>query len=142
MRQSRDPLQPFPVGARWDPGLFDVLYTSLDRDCALEEIYFHLSRQPVFPSVPFQLHRIRVRLKRVLRLEEMHLLEPLGIDPKSYAALQYARTQEIGDADAVVAPSARREALNLVIFTDRLEAADMDVEQSEPVDWKAWRRSR
>jgi hypothetical protein len=76
------------------------------------------------------------------------LLEPLGIDPKSYAALQYARTQEIGDAafflgfDAVVAPSARREALNLVIFTDRLEAADMDVEQSEPVDWKAWRRSR
>jgi RES domain-containing protein len=148
VRQSRDPLQPFPVGARWDPGAFDVLYTSLDRDCALEEVYFHLSRQPVFPSVPFQLHRIRMRLKNVLRLDGMHLLEPLGIDPKSYPGLEYARTQAIGDAafflgfDALVVPSARRETLNLVIFADRLEAADADVEQSELVDWKAWRRSR
>ncbi|MFZ1882185.1 MAG: RES family NAD+ phosphorylase [Rhodoplanes sp.] len=148
VRQARDPLQPFPVGARWDPGTFDVLYTSLDRDCALDEVYFHLSRQPVFPSVPFQIHRIRVRLKKVLRLEGMHLLEPLGINPKSYSALEYAGTQAIGDAafflgfDALIVPSARRDALNLVIFTDRLAPADATVEHSEMVDWKAWRRSR
>lgn len=148
VRQARDPLQPFPVGARWDPGTFDVLYTSLDRDCALEEVYFHLSRQPILPSVHFQLHRIRVRLNKVLRLEGMHLLEPLGIDPKGYSALDYARTQAIGDVafflgyDALIAPSARHTAMNLVIFTDRLEAANAEVEHSEVVDWKAWRRSR
>jgi hypothetical protein len=89
-----------------------------------------------------------MRLKNVLRLDGMHLLKPLGIDPKSYPGLEYARTQAIGDAafflgfDALVVPSARRETLNLVIFADRLEAADADVEQSELVDWKAWRRSR
>ena len=148
VRETRDPLQPSPVGARWDPGSFDVLYTSLDRGTALEEVYFHLSRQPVFPSVPFSLHRIHVRVKNVLRMEEMHILESLGIDPKSYGALDYARTQAIGDVafflgfGALIAPTARLRALNLVIFADRLEPADAEVEQSERVDWKAWRRSR
>jgi RES domain-containing protein len=148
VREARDPLQSSPVGARWDPGSFDVLYMSLDRETALEEVHFHLSRQPVFPSVPFALHRLRVRLSDVLRLDAMRLLEPLGIDPKTYAALDYTRTHAIGDAafflgfDGLIIPSARREALNLVIFTDRLDPANAEVEHSEPVDWKAWRRSR
>ena len=148
VRESRDVLQASPVGARWDPGTFDVLYTSLDRDGALQEIYFHLSRQPVFPSVPFQLHRLRANARKILRLEDLHVLEQLGVDTGNYAGLNYARTQAIGDAafflgfDGLVVPSARYACLNLILFADHVAVADLDVELSEPVDWKAWRRSR
>jgi RES domain-containing protein len=147
VRAARDVLQASPVGARWDPGTFDVLYTSLDRG-ALEEIYFHLSRQPVFPSVPFQVHRLRARAEKILRLPDLPALGELGVDVENYGSLDYARTQAIGDAafflgfDGLIVPSARFRSLNLVLFADRIEIADLDVELSEPVDWKAWRRSR
>ncbi|TIX45632.1 MAG: RES domain-containing protein, partial [Mesorhizobium sp.] len=65
VREEREPLQGYPSRARWDPGTFDVLYTSLEREGALEEIHFHLSRQPVFPSkIRSVLHRILVRTQR------------------------------------------------------------------------------
>jgi RES domain-containing protein len=148
VRETRDPLQASPVGARWDPGTFDVLYTSLDRDGALEETYFHLSRQPAFPSVPFKLHRLRVRATKVLHLPEMGMLEKLGVDTSRFSEMDYTRTQAIGDAahflgfDGLIVPSARSRFLNLVLFDDRIDTADAEVEQSEPIDWKAWRRSR
>jgi RES domain-containing protein len=148
VREARDVLLASRVGARWDPGTFDVLYTSLGHDGALEEVYFHLSRQPVFPSVPFRIHRIRVGAKRILRLEQMALLEQLGVDVRNFANTDYSRTQAIGDAafflgfDGLLVPSARSQFSNLVLFADRLEIADMEVEHSEPVDWKTWRRSR
>ncbi len=59
VREERDALQGYPAGARWDPGTFDVLYTSLAREGMLEEVHFYLSRQPVFPSkIKSVLHRI------------------------------------------------------------------------------------
>src|SRR5436190_18817148 len=73
VRETRDVLQAARVGARWDPGTFAVLYTSLARDGAVEEGYFHLARQPVFPSIPFELHPIRVRSRKILRLEDVPL---------------------------------------------------------------------
>jgi RES domain-containing protein len=148
VRETRDVLQPARVGARWDPGTFDVLYTSLDRNGALEEVYFHLSRQPVFPSIQFQIHRIRVRARKILRLDQMQLLQQLRVDVPNYANLDYSRTQAVADAafflgfDGLIVPSARSQFLNLVLFSDRIEIADAEVEHSESVDWKAWRRSR
>jgi len=148
VRESRDVLQASRVRARWDPGSFDVLYTSLEREGALEEVYFHLSRQPVFPSVPFRIHRLQARAQRTLRLEEMGLLHDLGVDTGRYVEMDYARTQAIADAafflgfDSLLVPSARTRSLNLVLFADHLDVADTTVEHSEPVDWKAWRRSR
>ena len=148
VRDARDVLQASPVGARWDPGTFDVLYTSLDRNGAMEEIYFHLSRQPIFPSIPFQIHRIRVTGRRVLRLDQMPLLQQLGVDVATYGTMDYARTQAIADAafflgfDSLIVPSARSTSLNLVLFADRIEIADAEVEHSEAIDWKTWRRSR
>ncbi len=148
VRETRDALQGGRVGARWDPGTFDVLYTSLDRDGALEEVYFHLSRQPVFPSVPFHIHKIRVSARGILRLNEMAVLEQLGVDVANYVAMDYARSQAIADAafflgfDGLLVPSARSKFQNLVLFTDRIELAGTEVLHSEPVDWKAWRRTR
>jgi RES domain-containing protein len=148
VRESRDVLLGSRVGARWDPATFDVLYTSLDRDPALTEVYFHLSRQPVFPSVPFRIHRIRAHARRILRLDELSLLRQLGVDTDKYATMDYARTQAIGDAafflgfEGLIVPSARSSALNLVLFSDRLEVTDIEVEDSESIDWQSWRRLR
>ena len=135
--------------ARWDPGSFDVLYTSLERDGALEEIHFHLSRQPVFPSkIKSVLHRINVRTSRTLKLADLSALSALGISSESYGDLTYDRSQEIGDAafflgfDGILAPSARWPCQNLVLFLDRLEPHDLAVVESVPIDWAEWRKTR
>jgi RES domain-containing protein len=145
VRETRDILQASRVGARWDPALFDVIYTSLDSNGALEEIYFHLSRQPVFPSVPFQLHRLRLRVKQILNIGEMEILERLGVNVSAFASFDYARTQAIGDAafflgfGGLIVPSARSATRNLVIFSGRGDPDEIEVEHSERIDWKAWR---
>lgn len=148
-RRERDPLQGYPAGARWDPGSFDVLYTSLAREGALEEIHFHLSRQPVFPSkLQSILHRIAVRTTRTLELADLAALQALGVTTETFGDLNYRRCQEIGDAaqflgfDGMLAPSARWPCQNLILFTDRLAPGDLRIEASEPVDWGAWRIAR
>jgi RES domain-containing protein len=40
VRKCRDPLQGSASGGRWDPALFDVLYTSLESDGALAEVRY------------------------------------------------------------------------------------------------------
>jgi hypothetical protein len=149
VRDDRDVLEGYPAGARWDPGFFDVLYTSLAREGALEEIWFHLSRQPVFPSqVRWGLHRLSIRAQAVLKLDDMAAMERLGVTVGDYAGLEYARTQEIADAamflgfDAILVPSARWVCHNLVLFTERLPPDDLTVLDGEPVDWDAWRDLR
>ena len=82
VRDGRDPLQGSASGGRWDPTLFDVLYTSLNPDGAVAEVHFHLSRQPVFPSkIRYRLHRIRVRTAKTLRLPDLDAMVRLGVDP-------------------------------------------------------------
>jgi RES domain-containing protein len=148
VRATRDPLEASRVGARWDPAYFDVLYTSLERNGAMEEIYFHLSRQPIFPDIAFQIHRLRVRARNVLDISEMHIIERLGVDVASFAKFDYSRTQAIGDAafflgfDGLIVPSARARAKNFVVFSDRIEPTDIEVEHSELINWKAWLETR
>lgn len=145
--QGREPLQGYPAGGRWDPGLFDVIYMSLAREGALAEIHFHLSRQPVFPSkLVAMLHRISVRTTRTLKFADLAALEPLGIAAAQYGEFDYRRSQEIGDAafflgfDGLMVPSARWDCQNLVLFADRFAPEDLALEESDVVDWSAWRR--
>lgn len=149
VRHERDVLQPSPSKARWDPGTFDVLYTSLEREGALEEIYFHLSRQPVFPSkMRSVLHQISVQTTRTLRLADLNALSELGVQTENYGSLEYGRTQEIADAadflgfDGIIAPSARWSCQNLILFMDKFTHADLTVVASEVVDWTEWQKSR
>jgi len=149
VREERNVLQGYAAGARWDPGTFDVLYMSLAREGALEEIYFHLSRQPVFPSkIRSVLHRIALRTRRTLRLADMSALADLGVPVETYGDLNYRRSQEIADAaaflgfDGIIAPSARWRCDNLILFSDRFSPEDLSVLDSEPVDWMAWRDER
>lgn len=149
VREERDVLQGSPAGARWDPGTFDVLYTSLARDGALAEIHFHLSRQPVFPSkLRSVLHRLTVRTARTLKIADLEALEGLGVSRDTYQGLTYDRCQEIGDAaqflgfDGILAPSARWPCQNLVLFVDRFGPDDLQRVASEPIDWQAWRETQ
>ncbi len=69
VRDGRDPLICSASGGRWDDGTFDVLYTSLARSGALEEMRFHLMRgQPVMPSkVKYRMFEIELSLGRALQ---------------------------------------------------------------------------
>ena len=119
------------------------------REGALEEIHFHLSRQPVFPSkIRSVLHQIAVRPRRTLRLADLAAVAALGVTPEVFSTLDYNRTQEIADAadflgfDGIIAPSARWPCRNLVFFMDKFGPADFTIISSEPVDWPAWRAQR
>ena len=146
VREGRDPLSGHPSGGRWDPGTFDVIYTCFERDGALAELHFHLSRQPVFPSqMQFVLYEIAARTHRTLRFADLRQLEPLGVLAAEYPRPLYERTQEIGDVafflglDGVIAPSARWKAQNLVVFTDRVDPEDLEVIRSTGISWDQWR---
>lgn len=147
VHEGRDPLQGSASGGRWDPTLFDVLYTSLEPDGAIAEVHFHLSHQPVFPSkIRYRLHRIRVRTERTLRLANLDAMIPLGVGPSRYREILYEPTQAIGDAayflgfDSIIAPNARRSCNNLILFTDQIAPADLEVIDSSQVNWSEWRK--
>ncbi|RJT28146.1 RES domain-containing protein [Mesorhizobium waimense] len=157
VRDGRDVTQCSASGGRWDDCTFDVLYTSLARDGAIAEMYFHLLRgQPVFPSkAQFRLYELTVSLSEVLRLPTLPELAALGLDTSRYGQLSYAermleypRTQEVAevahfmDFDALMVPSARWPASNLVIFCDRLAADSLEVVQDHGlIDWWVWQRA-
>jgi len=147
VRSGRDPLQGSAAGGRWDPTTFDALYTSLNPDGAVAEIHLHLSRQPVFPSrIKFRLHRISVKTAKTLKLRNLDSMIPLGVDPAQYREILYAPTQAIGDAayflgfDSIIAPNARWSCNNLILFTDQIAPADLEVIDSLDVNWTEWRK--
>lgn len=149
VREGRDPLQASRAVSRWCNGQFDVLYTSLERDGAIAEVYALLSLQPVFPSkITFYLHHLRVSVQQSLHLADLPTLGRLGVDVDRYQERDYTRTQEIADAayflgfDGLFVPSARWPCTNAVLFTDRIEPAALSIETTEPksVDWRSWRR--
>jgi hypothetical protein len=151
VRIGRDPLQGAPSRSRWCNETFDVLYTSLERDGAVAEIFSLLNSQPVFPTkIEAHAHLISVNLTRVLRLDGMESLAALGVEVSRFKERDYVRTQAIADAahfldfEGLIVPSARWNCLNLVIFSDRIvpDAISHKESESEPIDWTAWRRSR
>jgi RES domain-containing protein len=146
--KGRDALRGSTAGGRWSPpGEFEVLYTSLERTGALDEIGYRLSLEPVWPSrLEHELHRIAARTSNSLRFADMGRLSELGVDVRRYASFDYSVTQAIAaaafflDFDGLIVPSARSTALNLVIFRKELDVGErLKVAASEPVDWSAWR---
>lgn len=149
VRTGLDPTLGSPSRSRWCNGSFDVLYTSLERDGAIAEIYALLASQPVFPSKGgWLLSRLRINTARTLRFADLATLKRLGVDTIHYADRNYSRTGEIADAahflgfDGLIAPSARWACLNLVLFTDGLSPDQIQVVETteEPVDWAEWRK--
>jgi len=155
-REHRDPCQCSASGGRWDDGTFDVLYTSLEQNGAIAEMYFHLARgQPVFPSrVRYRTHELAARLERSLKLLDLSALTKLGADPVQFGRLaynersvEYTRTQEIGEVahflefDGLLVPNARWDCQNAVLFCDCVPVAQRaPVKDHGLIDWRAWER--
>lgn len=143
VHEKRIPLDPSRAGGRWDLGAVDVLYTSLGAEGAIVEIEYYLNLQPVFPSkMHHACYEIDVRLSSVMHIESIDELVRLGVDRARYAERLYERTAEIGDAaaflgcDGLVVPSARSNALNLVIFMEAVEPGNLNVIGAPvPIDW-------
>lgn len=150
VRDGRSPTGGSRGAGRWNPPDLPVLYCSEERDGALSEIHFHLSRgQPVFPSrLRHVVWKLGVDLARSLTLLDIDRLVSLGVEMGRYRDILQAKTQEIGAAaaflgfDGLAAPSARCDCANLVVFLDNAAAAALSEISSEPVDWTAWTKGR
>ncbi len=158
VREGRDPRQCGASGGRWDDGSFNVLYTSLAREGALAEMYFHISRgQPIFPSkIRYVLFELKVTLAEMLHFPKLSDLARVGLDTSRYGQLSYAdriqeypRTQEIGevanflDCDGLMVPCARWPCANLILFCDRLSSAAIEVTADHGlIDWASRQRAK
>lgn len=122
-------------GGRWDDQTFDVLYTSLTKEGAIEECRFHLYRgQPIPPSkIRYELFTLQVELQSVLRFESLSELEETGLKTDRFGAAsyhgrksEYPRSQQIAEAafflgaDGIIVPNARSvDTLNLIVFCEQ-----------------------
>lgn len=156
VRTGRDPCQGSASGGRWDDRTFDVLYTSLKREGALAEMYFHLSKgQPVIPSkVTYSLYELEVILSSCLSFEDLAALAQLGMDTTVFGQLSYSerqaeypRSQDIAEHShflghhGILVPNARWSCQNAVIFTERVAPEHCQVAVDHgAVDWNQWRR--
>jgi len=155
VREHRDPCQCSSSGGRWDDGTFDVLYTSLERDGAIAEMNFHLSKgQPVFPSrVRYELHELKFQLNKALRFESLADLEKLGVKISQFGKLQYAdreaeypTLQELAEVahflerDGIIVPNARWNCLNAILFGTYVPRSGREqIRAHGLVDWVSWR---
>ncbi|MGB0694235.1 MAG: RES family NAD+ phosphorylase [Rhodospirillaceae bacterium] len=151
VRAGRDPLQCSASGGRWDDTTFDVLYTSLSKRGAVEEMRFHLMRgQPVFPSkVAYELFEFDLALNKALKFAALEDLVQIGLKPETFGRLsyesrgeEYPRSQQIGEVayflgfDGLIVPSARSSDGNVVVFCDRVEdLGAREISAHGPVDW-------
>ena len=149
VRTGRDVLDGSRGSGRWNPSTMSVLYGAADRDGAIAEINFHLSRgQSVFPSrMRHDLFELAVQSRQQLVLADMDQLKRLGVDDSRYRELLYTRTQEIGAAaaflgfDGMMVPSARWDCQNIILFLDAISVDDVRKISVKPVDWRTWRQS-
>lgn len=130
-----------------ESGSSAVLYTSLEREGALAEISFHWSQLTPLPTKPLALHRLGIRTHNTLRLLRADLSQ-LGVNSDHLAEMNYERTQEIGAAvaflghDGLIAPSARWQCDNLMVFNDNQSVtSELEVISTETVSWLAWARA-
>lgn len=145
--KSRDPLVGSSSGGRWSPSdAYEVLYTSVDPDGSLAEVYYHLSQAPVFSSGEVLQYRLTVELDRMLRLTDTGLMEQLGIEDTLASRLDNEKSQAIGSAarfldfQGLIVPSARWDCQNLVLFLDRLDLNEaIIVKDNQVINWPAWK---
>lgn len=132
-------------GGRWNhSGRPNALYSSVSADGAVAEIYYHLSRAPVFSSSAKCLYRLSVRCENTLILDRPETLlrvgltaEKLADDPRATRDLAHAAM--LMDHDSLLVPSLRWECLNLVLFESCIDERRIDVGERHEINWPGWR---
>ncbi len=146
---SRDPLAGGYGGGPWHPpNDFEALYTSLDESGAMAEVYYHLSKAPIFSSAHVRINELRTATRRTLVFTDVGSLKTVGVEEESFRKGDTARTREIGaaarflDLDGLMVPNARGPCTNLVLFPDRLPGRkSLKVVGSRDINWPAWREN-
>ena len=125
-------------GARWNPAGVAAIYASLTREGALAEAEYQLAVQPIRPRARRSIYELAVELSSVLDLTDRMLLAGLGVDEYGLRAEDMLACREVGGAaaslscDGILVPSARSEAINLVIFAANLgDGTHFDVQARE-----------
>ena len=147
---QRSPIDGSKGAGRWNFRESEVLYCALEKDGALSEIHFHISRQqPVFPSrLISTVHKLHASFSRTLDLSNIELLTRLGVNPSRYAEILYQQTQKIGEAvnflgfEAMYVPNARHKSTNLVVFPQNCDLDEISLVSAKDIDWAAWRSSK
>ena len=146
--KNRDPLQGGSAGGRWsEPNGSETLYTSLEADVSLAELYYQLSIAPVFSSRIVQLFEIRASDLKVLDLGDVEQIRKLGInDPMATGSQDLEQTRALGavadflENQGIIVPSVRAEGLNLVLFPGRLDLnKSLVIQKVSDINWSAWR---
>ena len=130
-----DPTAASTNGGRWSPtsveeGGIPILYACFDRQGA----------------IAIAIHELGVSTSKTINLTRADLTE-LGVDSKRYDERNYLITQKIGAAinfleiDGLVAPSARWNCDNLMIFAENHSLNEtLETVSSEEIDWQSWAR--
>lgn len=156
VREGKDPCLCSSPGGRWDDRTFEVLYTATERDGAIAELHFHLSRGlPVMPSkIRYNIFELSLTLSRLLAFPTLDDLSSVGFDASAFGQLsyddkeqEYPRTQDIAETahflgfDGILVPSARWCSANIVVFCDQISAGALRVIRDHGlIDWSSWRR--
>jgi glycerophosphoryl diester phosphodiesterase len=140
---NADPTAFSTNGGRWaapeiEDGGFSILYTSLEGKGAVAEVASYLALLTPVPRKPLKLHTLGVSVDKALKVAVSDF-EALGIDVGTYSQRNYERAQRVGAAinflelDGLIAPSARWECDNLMIFANR-HSMDLKLALSESKD--------
>ena len=147
--RNADPKAFSSSGGRWAPpdgaeGGCSILYTSTERNGALAEVASYLSLLTPVPTKPLVVHTLDVAPENALELA-IGDFEGFGIDRAKYLGRNYQRTQLIGAAinflelDGLLAPSARWECGNLMIFESNYALdSKLEITSSETVTYEDW----
>lgn len=119
---TRAPDQENTRGARWNlPGVA-AIYLSLARHGAIAEGDHAIAVQPLRPRGRRVIYLVELTLANVLDLSDAAVLQRVGLTEEDLAGDDHTACQEVGAAtdwlehDGLLAPSARSDALNLVIY--------------------------
>ena len=144
-----DPTAFSASGGRWaapeiEEGGFSILYTSLEAQGAIAEVASYLALLTPVPRKPLRLHRLDVSVEKALKIV-VGDFDALGIDTRTYKQRNYDRTQRVGAAinflelDGLLAPSARWECDNLMIFASRHSMdSKLVISDSEDITFAEW----
>lgn len=127
-------------GNRYYPGRYHlageagILYTSLERDVAVQELDRHASRSNLQGGLAAG--KIKVRLQKVLDLTEETNLWKLGLSKEALVSPDLTLTQAVSlqtrkaGFQGILVPSATGSGVNLVIFENSLgEGCLIEVEE-------------
>jgi hypothetical protein len=121
----------------------------MEPEGALAEVASYLVELSPLPrSRNIKLNRLNVTASRVVTLTWDHLTG-LGVDPEHYGTRDYYRTQQIGaalehlGADGLIAPSARFQCDNFMVFASQHGFDEtLEVLSFDEVEWRDWARRR